>query len=197
MDTFLDLDADPGGNPLSEYLRIREYGNQLITRHYESQAYAAVVSPPYVSGADVDDDDSCVTGSSAVGAASAADACGAAANASGVVASATCPTVEATCGASFTANSHTYASPTYISGAEVVDDDDDDDMCEVEHPDDRDQQFFGEPGKRKFWVNGKPRTCERCGDVEGTDAETKHRACPICLQSFKDAKKFSLVHKIR
>ena len=166
-------DTNPGVNALSEYLGIMESVNHLIVMDSESHGQHDVVTSTLQG-------ESRVTPTSNVGAADAASASGvdAPSDINGAVG-----------GSASSAADAASASGVDVSGA-------DDDMCEVEYPEDRDQQFYGKPGE-PIYVNGKPRKCEKCGDVEGIHVETKHHACPICFKVFKDAKRLGLVHKIR
>ena len=210
-------DTNPGVNALSEYLGIMESVNHLIVMDSESHGQHDVVTSTLQG-------DSGVTATSTVGAADAASASGvdapsdnldssanleafgavggSASSAVGAADAASASGVDAPSyinldsfanleafGAVGGSASHGVVSSPYVSGA-------DDDMCEVEYPEDRDQQFYGKPGE-PIYVNGKPRKCEKCGVVEGIHVETKHRACPICFKVFKDANRFGLVHKIR
>ena len=172
-------DTNPGVNALSEYLGIMESVNHLIVMDSESHGQHDVVTSTLQG-------DSGVTATSTVGAADAASASGV--DAPSYINLDSFANLEAF-GAVGGSASHGVVSSPYVSGA-------DDDMCEVEYPEDRDQQFYGKPGE-PIYVNGKPRKCEKCGVVEGIHVETKHRACPICFKVFKDANRFGLVHKIR
>ena len=175
-------DTNPGVNALSEYLGIMESVNHLIVMDSESHGQHDVVTSTLQG-------ESRVTPTSTVGAADAASASGVDAPYINLDSSANLEALGAIGGSASSAADAASASGVDVSGA-------DDDMCEVEYPEDRDQQFYGKPGE-PIYVNGKPRKCEKCGDVEGIHVETKHRACPICFKVFKDAKRFGLVHKIR